>query len=320
MPGKGQGPMTCGGGRVAASLRLCGSAARAQCCQLPTAFGPPTPVFLELKRLDERALPAIRMRPLLLHLHASRTLAAHAAPVAPPSRSIASFIRQTPPTCARSALQDECRARWRAASPASWPRRHFSASARWTQEGNNKKPLGSSDPIPMPPPPPQPSSPPAAPPSSGLNFDDIPEHLIPPHLRPVKTPEPPKEEPKPVEESKQPVEPETTDPETTTSNESPPEHDKPRPQNTNASSTSQDKLKSNVTPVPNEHLPSHHQGQRWDLSKRLQELMDEVLPKLAVVTQKVNTYTGTDYSGVAALRSEIKEHGKFIRLLHITQL
>jgi sensitive to high expression protein 9 len=187
------------------------------------------------------------------------------------------------------------------------------------QEDNNKKPLGSSDPIPMPPPPPQPSSPPSAPPSSGLNFDDIPEHLIPPHLRPVKTPEPPKEEPKPAEENKQSVEPETTDPETTTSNESPPEHDKPRPQNADASSTSQDKRKSNVTPVPNEHLPSHHQGQRWDFSKRLQELMDEVLPKLAVVTQKVNTYTGTDYSGVAALRSEIKEHGKFIRLLHITQ-
>ena len=193
-------------------------------------------------------------------------------------------------------------------------------------QDSKNKPMGSSDPIPMPPPPPPPSSQPSPPPSSGLNFDDIPEHLIPPHLRPVKTPEPPKEEPKPAKESKQPVEPETTEPETTTSNESPPDHVEPRPQSTHAPSThapstKQDKPKPNVTPVPNEQLPSHHQGQRWDFSKRLQELMDEVLPKLAVVTQKVNTYTGTDYSGVAALRSEIKEQGTSARLLHtITHL
>jgi sensitive to high expression protein 9 len=37
--------------------------------------------------------------------------------------------------------------------------------------------------------------------------------------------------------------------------------------------------------------------------------MDELLPKLAVVTQKVNNYTGTDYSGIEALRQAIKEQG-----------
>jgi sensitive to high expression protein 9 len=42
--------------------------------------------------------------------------------------------------------------------------------------------------------------------------------------------------------------------------------------------------------------------------------MDEVLPKLALVTQKVNTYTGTDYSGVEALRREIKEQGTSVVL------
>ena len=38
--------------------------------------------------------------------------------------------------------------------------------------------------------------------------------------------------------------------------------------------------------------------------------MDDILPKLAVVTRKVNTYTGTDYSGIEALKREIKDHGK----------
>lgn len=64
-----------------------------------------------------------------------------------------------------------------------------------------------------------------------------------------------------------------------------------------------------INRVPDEQLPSHRERQRWDLSKRFSEIMDDLLPKLAVVTQKVNTYTGTDYSGVAALRREIKEQG-----------
>lgn len=65
----------------------------------------------------------------------------------------------------------------------------------------------------------------------------------------------------------------------------------------------------NIARVPDEHLPSHQEKQRWSLSKRFSNAMDELLPKLAVVTQKVNTYTGTDYSGVEALRREIKEQG-----------
>jgi sensitive to high expression protein 9 len=66
----------------------------------------------------------------------------------------------------------------------------------------------------------------------------------------------------------------------------------------------------NITRVPDENLPSHRARQRWDLSKRFSEFMDDLLPKLAVVTQKVNTYTGTDYSGVEALRREIIEQGE----------
>ncbi|CAG5162770.1 uncharacterized protein ALTATR162_LOCUS6280 [Alternaria atra] len=69
----------------------------------------------------------------------------------------------------------------------------------------------------------------------------------------------------------------------------------------------------NIARVPDEHLPSHQEKQRWSLSKRFSEAMDELLPKLAVVTQKVNTYTGTDYSGVEALRREIKEQEKLVK-------
>lgn len=75
-----------------------------------------------------------------------------------------------------------------------------------------------------------------------------------------------------------------------------------------------DHVADNIARVPDEHLPSHRERQRWDLSKRFSEIMDEVLPKLAVVTQKVNTYTGTDYSGVEALRREIKEQGEHTHL------
>lgn len=82
--------------------------------------------------------------------------------------------------------------------------------------------------------------------------------------------------------------------------------------NTNVRSdeTAKDAVKDNIERVAADQLPSHHQAQRWDLSKRFQDLMDDVLPKLAVVTHKVNTYTGTDYSGIEALKREIKEQGR----------
>lgn len=65
----------------------------------------------------------------------------------------------------------------------------------------------------------------------------------------------------------------------------------------------------NVERVPDEHLPSHKERLRSNFEKRLSVFMDDVLPKIAVVTQKVNTYTGTDYSGIQALRREIKDQG-----------
>ncbi|KAF1942985.1 hypothetical protein EJ02DRAFT_443611 [Clathrospora elynae] len=77
--------------------------------------------------------------------------------------------------------------------------------------------------------------------------------------------------------------------------------------------TSESEVADNIARVPDEYLPSHRERQRWHLSKRFSEVMDELLPKLAVVTQKVNTYTGTDYSGVEALRREIIEQEKLVK-------
>lgn len=76
-----------------------------------------------------------------------------------------------------------------------------------------------------------------------------------------------------------------------------------------AASLDKQDVVDNVKRVPDEQLPSHQERQRSNLEKRFTALMDELLPKIAVVTQKVNTYTGTDYSGVEALRREIQEQG-----------
>lgn len=101
------------------------------------------------------------------------------------------------------------------------------------------------------------------------------------------------------------------------STEARPEPALPREESANPSTTSPDtppkaqssKIEDTIARVPAEDLPSHKEGQRWGLSKRFSEFMDELLPKLAVVTHKVNIYTGTDYSGIEALRREIKEQG-----------
>jgi hypothetical protein len=42
--------------------------------------------------------------------------------------------------------------------------------------------------------------------------------------------------------------------------------------------------------------------------------MDDLMPKLALASQRINTYTGTDYSGIAALRKEIIEQGTHFQL------
>jgi hypothetical protein len=59
-----------------------------------------------------------------------------------------------------------------------------------------------------------------------------------------------------------------------------------------------------------EALPSHRDRQRGTLSKRFSKLMDDVQGKLVLASQRVNNYTGTDYSGIQSLREDIKEQGQ----------
>lgn len=68
-------------------------------------------------------------------------------------------------------------------------------------------------------------------------------------------------------------------------------------------STDQDTLETPASQSSN--LPSAIDKQRWHLSRRTSKLMDELLAKASLASQQINTYTGTDFSGIEALRSEI---------------
>ncbi|KAF2083513.1 hypothetical protein K490DRAFT_51480 [Saccharata proteae CBS 121410] len=68
-----------------------------------------------------------------------------------------------------------------------------------------------------------------------------------------------------------------------------------------------------VTPAPKDQLPSHWESQRNKLHKKFNAWLDELLPKLATATQKLNHYTGTDYTGIEALRKEIKQQESLVR-------
>jgi sensitive to high expression protein 9 len=70
---------------------------------------------------------------------------------------------------------------------------------------------------------------------------------------------------------------------------------------------------STVHVVPDEDLPSHQEKLRWKLSKRFNQMMDDLMPKVALASQRINKYTGTDYTGIEALRKEIIEQGTTLR-------
>lgn len=74
------------------------------------------------------------------------------------------------------------------------------------------------------------------------------------------------------------------------------------------------RAKEATTATKDESLPSHTYKQRWQLSKRAQILMDELLAKASKASHHVNTMTGTDYSGIEALRQAIIEQGIYMCL------
>lgn len=60
-------------------------------------------------------------------------------------------------------------------------------------------------------------------------------------------------------------------------------------------------------------LPSHTENQRWDYSKKMAKLMDELLVRASMASQHINAYTGTDFSGIEALRAEIVEQEQKVK-------
>lgn len=76
---------------------------------------------------------------------------------------------------------------------------------------------------------------------------------------------------------------------------------------------------SNPDPAPDtpasvsSSLPSHTAQQRWDYSKKMAKLMDDLLARASVASQHINAYTGTDFSGIEALRKEIIDQEQKVR-------
>ncbi|KAF2838667.1 hypothetical protein M501DRAFT_934616 [Patellaria atrata CBS 101060] len=68
--------------------------------------------------------------------------------------------------------------------------------------------------------------------------------------------------------------------------------------------------------LSNKDLPSHREGQRWNYFKRFSVIMENLQAKLAIASQRVNNYTGTDYSGIEALRQSIKDQEELVRSRH----
>lgn len=84
--------------------------------------------------------------------------------------------------------------------------------------------------------------------------------------------------------------------------------DKPAENKPATQSTSRPNADINTIPkVPKHRLPSHRDEQRWHLSRRLSHRIESLIARFVVFSQQVNNYTGTDYSGIEALRKEILE-------------
>lgn len=64
-------------------------------------------------------------------------------------------------------------------------------------------------------------------------------------------------------------------------------------------------------------LPSHLAKQRSAFSERVTRLTDSILARASIAGQHINTYTGTDYSGIEALRKEIFDQESSVRERHI---
>lgn len=63
-------------------------------------------------------------------------------------------------------------------------------------------------------------------------------------------------------------------------------------------------------------LPSAFAHRRTEISRRMSHMMDNLLTKATAASQQINTYTGTDFSGIEALRNEIVAQEKQVKSSH----
>lgn len=142
------------------------------------------------------------------------------------------------------------------------------------------------------------------------------------HLQP---PEPPREEEKATQSPRGHTEPPTPEP-IVFQQPPPPEHENPpspQPPQDNTDNTpppnnsppTDEPLSTPATRLSS--LPSAIEQQRWHLSRRFSTLMDSLLTKATLASQQINTYTGTDFSGIEALRTEIGTQEKAVKAGHI---
>lgn len=75
------------------------------------------------------------------------------------------------------------------------------------------------------------------------------------------------------------------------------------------------KDESNTPASSNSNLPSHKANQRSQLSNRASKVLDTLLLRASIASQHINAYTGTDYSGIEALRREITDQEQKVREL-----
>lgn len=132
------------------------------------------------------------------------------------------------------------------------------------------------------------------------------------HLQP-----PPSEEKTVVPEQAEPVVQSTTEP---VAQQSQPEQDT-TPTPTEATSEPLPRPSAADQPLStpasrSESLPSAFAHRRTEISRRMSHLMDNFLTKATAASQQINTYTGTDFSGIEALRSEIVAQEKQVKLRH----
>ncbi|KXL49247.1 hypothetical protein M433DRAFT_62443 [Acidomyces richmondensis BFW] len=68
---------------------------------------------------------------------------------------------------------------------------------------------------------------------------------------------------------------------------------------------------------PFQTLPSHAEQKRWQLSKDTTKLIDGILARASIAGQHINAYTGTDYTGIEALKKEIIAQEEKVKNSHV---